>query len=117
MTSAHERQTALKKQLRENFASGDGAGCWAWIFPNDYHCDSRNSYVAREGELVRMTGVNSQFYNFISHGRHYQTLQPDHYLLHESEFVVKWVRDGPNVPGSMLYGAESELDWFMHRDS
>ena len=109
-----ERQNALKRQLRQNLASGDGAGCWAWIFPIDAYCSGICD--AREGTYVRLTGVNSLFYNFISHGRHYRTLQPDYYLLHESEFVVKWVRDGPNVPGAMLYGAESEEDWFMCQD-
>ena len=66
--------------------------------------------------MVKLLAVNSSFYSFITHGRHYQTLKADNWLVHEDEFYVHWVGEGRNYAGALICGDELEESFFMYGD-
>jgi cbb3-type cytochrome oxidase subunit 1 len=70
----------------------------------------------RQSEIVKLLAVNSSFYSFITHGRHYQTLKADNWLVHEDDFYVYWVGEGRNAVGTPICGDELEKSFFMYYD-
>ena len=42
-------------------------------------------------KLLAVGIPKQQLHSFITHGRHYQTLKADNWLVHEDEFYVHWV--------------------------
>ena len=96
------RQHSLKKKLRCALAESDERNCWARVEKND------------KSAIMKLLAVNGNYYSFISVGRHFQTLKSDCWLVHEDEFYVHWVGDGPNMVGSSLAGEELEADFFMY---
>ena len=50
----------------------------------------------------------------MSHSLQYATLKADNWLLHEDEFYVHWVGNGPNLVGNQIMGGELETDFFMY---
>ena len=106
-------ENEMHRQLRHNFAIDEKDSLWCWIYPQDDKCS--DDLKKKEGALVRLVQLNGDYYSFVSGGRHYTTtdvLMPTFYLLHKSEFKIKWMGSGPNAVGCMLFGSEMELDWW-----
>ena len=109
-TSPVARQNELKRKLRKALEDGNDASCWAWI---EIHGKCGTS-LGTSTDIVKLLAVNSSFYSFITHGRHYQTLKADNWLVHEDEFYVHWVGEGRNAVGTPICGDELEESFFMY---
>ena len=119
-----EQQQALKQELREAFARGDWANCWAWTTFDNEVTTSAMTEVAdgevdahavdvsgREGNVVRLIQHVGSNYLFASDGRHYRTNKRWLYMAHESQFFIRWIGNGPNVNGSQISGGDCESAW------
>ena len=105
MAAVRDTQRALKAQLRAAHANDDDEGCWASLHvPN-----------GPSGTLCKLVAVNGSYYAFLDFDRHWRTLKATTYLVHEDEFVVRWVRSGPNSVGTPMNGEELEASFFMYR--
>ena len=109
-TSPVARQNELKRKLRKALEDGNDASCWAWI---EIYGKCGTS-LGTSTDIVKLLAVNSSFYSFITHGRHYQTLKADNWLVHEDEFYVHWVGEGRNAVGTPICGDELEESFFMY---
>ena len=109
-TSPVARQNELKRKLRKALEDGNDASCWARI---EIHGKCGTS-LGTSTDIVKLLAVNSSFYSFITHGRHYQTLKADNWLVHEDEFYVHWVGEGRNTVGTPICGDELEESFFMY---
>ena len=109
-TSPVARQNELKRKLRKALEDGNDASCWARI---EIHGKCGTS-LGTSTDIVKLLAVNSSFYSFITHGRHYQTLKADNWLVHEDEFYVHWVGEGRNAVGTPICGDELEESFFMY---
>ena len=110
LTSPVARQNELKRKLRKALEDGNDASCWARI---EIHGKSGTS-LGTSTHIVKLLAVNSSFYSFITHGRHYQTLKADNWLVHEDQFYVHWVGEGRNLVGTPICGNELEESFFMY---
>ena len=110
LTSPVARQNELKRKLRKALEDGNDASCWARI---EIHGKCGTS-LGTSTDIVKLLAVNSSFYSFITHGRHYQTLKADNWLVHEDEFYVHWVGEGCNDAGCLISGDELEESFFMY---
>ena len=97
-------QTNLKQQLRNALAHGDDSRCWARLEKID------------AGGVMKLLAVNGSFYSFLSHGQRCDTHKADNWLVHEDEFYVHWVGEGPNRVGATLTGEELEASFFMYSE-
>ena len=89
---------------------GNEASCWARI---EIH-DTCSLPLGSSTEIMKLLAVNGSFYSFLSHGRHYQTLKAENWLVHEDQFYVHWVGEGLNDVGALIYGDELEDSFFMY---
>ena len=76
-----------KQSLRTALIENHRCGRWCSIIRSD-STDNNN-----KGELVRLLNYNNGYYSFITFPLNEETLVPDTYLLHESEFLVKWTKE------------------------
>ena len=109
-TSPVARQNELKRKLRKALEDGHESSRWAWI---EIHGKCGTS-LGTSTDIVKLLAVNSSFYSFITHGRYYQTLKADTWLVHEDEFYVHWVGAGDNSNGATICGDELEESFFMY---
>jgi len=109
-TSPVARQKELKRKLRKALEDGNDASCWARI---EIHSKCGTS-LGKSTNIMKLLAVNSSFYSFITHGRHYQTLKADNWLVHEDEFYVHWAGKGRNAVGALIGGDECEKSFFMY---
>ena len=65
-------------------------------------------------KLLAVGIPKQQLHSFITHGRHYETLKADGWLVHEDEFYVQWVGEGRNDVGALICGDELEQSFFMY---
>ena len=63
---------------------------------------------------MKLLAVNGNYYSFLSCERRFDTLRADCWLVHEDEFYVHWVGEGPNMAGCKLMGEELEAGFFMY---
>ena len=105
-SQAVSRQVDLKQKLRKALDAGNEVSCWAMI--------ERHGKVGPFQDIMKLLAVNSSFYSFITHGRHYQTLKADTWLVHEDEFYVHWAGEGRNDVGALICGDELEESFFMY---
>ena len=68
-----------------------------------------------EGTLVRLSQCSGANYLFISDGVHWLTLRHTVYMVHESQFTVRWVGEGQNTMGSRLTGSSCEAAWTFNK--
>ena len=110
LTPSVARQTELKRKLRKALEDGNDASCWARI---EIH-DTCSLPLGSSTEIMKLLAVNGSFYSFLSHGRHYQTLKAENWLVHEDQFYVHWVGEGRNAVGTPICGDECEESFFMY---
>ena len=65
-------------------------------------------------DVMKLLAVNGSFYSFLSHSQRCDTLKAENWLVHEDEFYVHWVKEGPNLAGNMIAGEECECSFFMY---
>jgi len=83
------------------------ANCWTWIYPPEDQC--QDPCQKREGTLARFMisrgGWNVfRSYESFGGGRH------STYLIHDDELRIKWIGEGRNANGAMLFGDELESE-------
>ena len=113
------RQTDLKRQLRAALAANDGHNCWCYAVFTQEVCKRSNDesiLPSTEGAVVRLFQICQMTYLFIQSGVHWQSCRPLMYVAHESEFVVRWVGEGPLYcnrynPERLVTGADYEANW------
>lgn len=101
------RQAELKQQLRTAIVDENEECCWAMI--------ERHGHPGPPQDIMKLLAVNSRFFSFISHSQRVTDLKADNWLLHEDEFYVHWVGEGPNLVGAVLTGEELEESFFMYK--
>ena len=92
---ARDLQYELKSKLRQALANKDHAGCWCWaVVCNELAMETRH---ATTGDLMKLVQVNKQHYAFLTRELSVPGVGRQIYLLHEHEFVLKWVKKGKSL--------------------
>ena len=65
---------------------------------------------------MKLLAVNGKYYSFLSCDRMHDTMKAPCWLVHEDEFYVHWVGEGPNMKGITVTGEELEDIFFMYYD-
>ena len=95
-------QSERKAQLRDALARvADDAGRWCWVIV----CEEQAhlTYHATRGDFLKLVQVNDKYYAF-----HTRIVRPYCYLLHENQFIVKWVKEGKCDQGRDWTGEQLE---------
>jgi hypothetical protein len=113
---ARDLQFELKSKLRQALAEKDHAGCWCWaVVCNELAMEKRH---ATSGDLMKLVQINKQHYAFLTRELSVPGEGNQIYLLHEHQFVLKWVKKGTSFLDSekdYVYDGDKDLKFLRLR--